>query len=305
MKLFDGLIAAPFTPMNGKKEIMYDQIGEYCSFLVKNRIIGAFINGSTGETASLIKEEKMKVTEAWVKAAKGTPLKIINLVGGTSYIECIENARHSESFGVDAIAIVAPYYFKPAGARQLAEFCAIVAESVPEMPVYFYNIPILSGVNIPIYDFLKEAAPIIPNLAGVKYTHENFMDFLSCINFEGGKYQMLGGYDEVLLPALAVGCKSAVGSTFNYAAPLYYGIIEAFNRCDLETARNLQQKAIDMIRLLGKYGGIATGKAFMRYIGFEFGGFRLPVKDFDMSIYNQFVADVNALDMEEWFSKRV
>lgn len=305
MKLFDGLIAAPFTPMNGKKEIMYDQIDEYCSFLAKNRIIGAFINGSTGETASLIKEEKMKITEAWAKAAKETPLKVINLVGGTSYIECIENARHSESCGVDAIAIVAPYYFKPAGARQLAEFCAIVAESVPEMPVYFYNIPILSGVNIPILDFLKEAAPIIPNLAGVKYTHENFMDFLSCINFEGGKYQMLGGYDEVLLPALAVGCKSAVGSTFNYAAPLYYGIIEAFNRCDLETARNLQQKAIDMIRLLGKYGGIATGKAFMRYIGFDFGGFRLPVKDFDMSMYNQFVADVNALDMEEWFSKRV
>ena len=160
-------------------------------------------------------------------------------------------------------------------------------------------------MNIPILDFLKEAAPIIPNLAGVKYTHENFMDFLSCINFEGSKYQMLGGYDEVLLPALSVGCKSAVGSTFNYAAPLYYGIIEAFNRCDLETSRILQQKAIDMIRLLGKYGGIATGKAFMRYIGFDFGGFRLPVKDFDMSMYNQFVADVNALDMEEWFSKRV
>jgi N-acetylneuraminate lyase len=58
-----------------------------------------------------------------------------------------------------------------------------------------------------------------------------------------------------------------------------------------------------MIRLLGKYGGIATGKAFMRYIGFEFGGFRLPVKDFDSAMYEAFVSDVKALGMEEWFSK--
>lgn len=303
MQRFEGLIAAPFTPMSKSDEIMYEQIGEYYTFLAKNRIVGAFINGSTGETASLTQKEKMKVTEAWVKAARESQFKIINLVGGTSYIECIENAMHSESCGVDAIAIVAPYYFKPAGAQQLADFCALIAEKVPQLPVYFYNIPVLSGVNIPMLEFLKEAAPIIPNLAGIKYTHENFMDFLSCVNFAGGKYQILGGYDEVLLPALALGCKSAVGSTFNYAAPLYYGIIDAFNSGDLPTARHLQQRAIDMIRLLGKYGGMATGKAFMRYIGFEFGGFRLPVKDFDSAMYGAFVSDVKALGMEEWFSK--
>ncbi len=303
MQRFEGLIAAPFTPMSDRDVIMYDQIDEYHTYLVKNRIVGAFINGSTGETASLTQKEKMKVTEAWVKAAIGSQFKIINLVGGTSYLECIENAQHSAAVGVDAIAIVAPYYFKPAGAKQLAEFCAVIAEKVPQIPVYFYNIPVLSGVNIPMLDFLKEANPIIPNLAGVKYTHENFMDFLSCVNFDGGKYQILGGYDEVLLPALSVGCKSAVGSTFNYAAPLYYEIIDSFNRGDMDTARSLQQKAIDMIRLLGKYGGIATGKAFMRYIGFDFGGFRLPVKDFDSSLYDAFVSDVKALGMEEWFSK--
>ena len=303
MQRFEGLIAAPFTPMSDRDVIIYDQIDEYHTYLVKNRIVGAFINGSTGETASLTQKEKMKVTEAWVKAARGSQFKIINLVGGTSYLECIENAQHSAALGVDAIAIVAPYYFKPAGAKQLAEFCAVIADKVPQIPVYFYNIPVLSGVNIPMLDFLKEANHIIPNLAGVKYTHENFMDFLSCVNFAGGKYQILGGYDEVLLPALSVGCKSAVGSTFNYAAPLYYGIIDSFNQGDLDTARRLQQKAIDMIRLLGKYGGIATGKAFMRYIGFDFGGFRLPVKDFDSAMYEAFVSDVKALGMEEWFSK--
>jgi N-acetylneuraminate lyase len=303
MPTFEGLIAAPFTPMSAKGEIQYDQIAGYSKFLEKNRMTGVFINGSTGETASLTQKEKMNVTEAWVKATAEGPLKVINLVGGTAYDDCIENALYSKSCGVDAIAIVAPYYFKPAGPKQLAEFCAIIAREVPEMPVYFYHIPVLSGVNMPMIDFLKEAETLIPNLAGVKYTHENFMDFLSCVNYAGGKYQILGGYDEILLPALATGCRSAVGSTFNYAAPLYYGIMEAFGRGDMEEARRLQQLAINMIRLLGKYGGIATGKAFMRHIGFEFGGFRLPVRDFEMSNYPDFIADVKALNMDQWFSK--
>ena len=65
-----------------------------------------------------------------------------------------------------------------------------------------------------------------------------------------------------MLPALAVGAKASVGSTFNYAAPLYHNLIDAFNTGDLAKAQLLQQQSIDMIRfaLLGKYGGIATGK---------------------------------------------
>jgi len=67
----------------------------------------------------------------------------------------------------------------------------------------------------------------------------------------------------------------------------------------------LQQKAIDMIRLLGKYGGIATGKAFMRYVGLDCGEFRSPVKNMSHSDYQKFTEDVKALEMEEEFSKIV
>jgi N-acetylneuraminate lyase len=304
MQKTEGLIAAPFTPMSAGGEILYDQIPDYQAFLVKNKITGAFINGSTGESVSLSQKEKRKTTESWATASKGSHLKVINLVGGTSYEECAENALHSQEAGVDAIAIVAPYYFKPAGARQLAEFCARIAEKVPSLPVYFYHIPVLTGCNIAMYDFLQEAAPMIPNLVGIKFTHEDFMDFLTCMRFENGKYDILAGRDENLLPALVLGCRGAVGSTFNYAAPLYQRMIEAFDRNEMEEARILQQKSIDMIRLLGKYGGIATGKAYMKYLGFDFGGFRLPIKNMEPHMFEKFVADVRALNMEEWFCNR-
>lgn len=304
MKKFEGLIAAPFTPMHQNGEVLYEKIPAYYDFLEKNRVVGAFINGSTGEGVSLSQKEKMNLVEAWTKVSRNRKtVKVITLVGGTSYTECAENAIHAEEHGIDAIAILAPYYFKPAGAGQLAEFVSKVAEKVPELPVYFYHIPVLTGCNVSMLEFLKEAAPFIPNLAGIKYTHEDFMDFLSCTHFMEGKFDMMWGRDENMLSSLILGTRSAVGSTFNYAAPLYYQMIEAYDRGDFPLARRLQQQSINMIMLLGKYGGIATGKAYMRQIGFDCGSFRSPVKNMNSDKYDKFTEDVKALQMEHLFSK--
>lgn len=303
MNKIEGLIAAPFAPFDKKGRVVYERIPAYFDMLSKNKIAGAFINGSTGEGVSLSQKEKAKITEMWAaQKPKNKDLKIINLVGGTSYVECIEAAQMSAQVGVDAIAILAPYYFKPGSAGQLAEFCAKIAESVSEMPVYFYHIPVLTGCNVSMFEFLKAASPMIPNLVGIKYTHEDFMDFQTCLNFENEKFDMLWGRDENLLSALVLGARGGVGSTFNYAAPLYYQLIEAFDNGDLPQARNLQQLSIDMIRLLGKYGGIATGKAYMKYVGIDCGEFRLPVKNMTVENFEAFKKDVKALDMEKLFS---
>ncbi|PIF02196.1 MAG: dihydrodipicolinate synthetase [Draconibacterium sp.] len=300
----EGLVAAPFSPLDMNGQVSLDKIPVYCELLQKNGVNGAFINGSSGEGVSLSQKEKRQITEQWVKTAKGSSLKVINLLGGTSYSECIDNALHSVECGVDAVAILAPYYFKPGDAKALVDFCAKIAEAVPETPVYFYHIPVLSGCSVPMIEFLKEADKAIPNLAGIKYTHEDFMDFMSCIHFKDGKYDMLWGRDENLLASLIVGAKGTVGSTYNYAAPLYLRMMEAFHEGDFETARRLQQKSIDMIRLLGKYGGIATGKAYMKYIGLDLGEFRSPVRNMSEEAYRDFCSDVDGLAMNQWFSKK-
>ena len=299
----EGLIAAPFTPINMKDEIVYDKIPHYYDFLYKNGVVGAFINGTTGEGVSLSQKEKTKIIETWIAAREQKKgLKIINLVGGTSYVECIETAVMSAEVGVDAIAILAPYFFKPANVIQLTEFIAKIAAAVPQMPVYFYHIPVFTGCYLPMFDFLKIASPLIPNLAGIKFTNEDFMDFQSCLNFENGKYDMLWGRDENLLSALVLGALGAVGSTYNYATPLYLRLIEVFNQGDLHHAQNLQQMSINMIRLLGKFGGIGTGKAFMKYIGLDCGGFRLPVKNMNQEEFEAFKKDVKGLHMDNYFS---
>ncbi len=298
-----GLVSAPFTPMHQDGSLNLDLIPQYYQFLKKNGVVGAFIIGSTGEGVSLSLQEKLQVIEAWANATAGdADFKVIALTGGTSITEAKEVAAFSEKMKIFGISYTGPSYFKVQDAKVLAECCAEVASAAPNTAFYYYHIPVLTGCNVAMIDLLKAVDGNIPNFVGVKYTHEDFMDFLSCLNFQNEKYDMLWGRDENMLSALVLGSYGAVGSTYNYAAPLYYQLIEAFKNNDLKKANQLQQQSIDMIRLLGKHGGISTGKAFMRRAGLDCGKFRLPIKNMSDEQYLKFVEDTNTVHFDEYKS---
>lgn len=300
----NGLISAPFTPMNANGSVNLSIIPAYYEFLKANGVTGAFICGSTGEGVSLTFSEKKEVARAWADCSNhDDDFRVMMFLGGTCIADCIELAQYSRELGLYAVSFTGPFYFKPSSALVLAECCKAVADSVPDMPFYYYHIPVLTGVDVTMYDLLQAIDGNIPNFAGIKYTHEDFMDFQSCRNFKNGKYDMLWGRDENMLSALALGTKGAVGSTFNYAAPLYHSLIQAFNNNDLKLAETLQQKSIDMIRLLGKYGGISVGKAYMKMVDTDCGEFRLPVRNMSKTEFNDFKADVAALNFGEFKSK--
>lgn len=295
-KKIEGLVAAPFTPFDEQGELNLEIIPSYYSSLKKNNVAGAFICGSTGEGVSLTFEEKVKVMTTWSSLTKhDEDFVLMMFLGGTNVKECQELAKLSEAEGVDAISFTSPYYFKPANARQLALCCAEVASAAPNTAFYYYHIPVLTGGNYPMIDLLREVDSLIPTFKGIKYTHEDFMDFLSCLNFNNRKYDLLWGRDENMLASLAVGSKGAVGSTYNYAAPLYHDLIAAYEKGDLDKANALQQKSIDMITLLGKYGGIATGKAYMKLVNLDCGEFRLPVANMNDKKFTEFQKDVESL----------
>jgi N-acetylneuraminate lyase len=300
-----GLIAAPFTPMDDNGAVNTSFVKSYYEFLSVNNVAGAFICGSTGEGVSLTTKEKIAVAEAWVDCTNNnSQFKVMMFLGGTSITECKEIARHMKGIGVYGISFTAPYYFKPADAKTLAKCCIEIAEAEPDIPFYYYHIPVLTGVAFPMIDLLKEIDGKLPNFAGIKYTDEDFMDFLSCINFKSGKYDMLWGRDESFLSALVLGAKGAVGSTFNYAAPLYHDLIDAFENGDLELARFKQQQSIDMITLLGKFGGIATGKSYMKLVDMDCGEFRLPVKNMTSEQFDTFKKEVAQLGFYSFCSKK-
>jgi N-acetylneuraminate lyase len=278
MKHLRGLIAAPHTPFRPHGAVALDVISLQARLLALNGVAGAFICGTTGEGASLTSEERREVATAWM-AAKPAALSVIVHVGHLSLGEACAFARHAEEIGADAIAAIAPSFFRPASVSELVAWCAEVARAAPTLPFYYYHMPGMTGVTIPAADFLTVAGPQIPNLAGVKFTHENLMDFGRSAEHTGGKYNLLFGRDEILLGGLAFGARGAVGSTYNFAAPLYLRIIDAFNRGDLAAARQDQSRAMEFIGVLDRHGGLAAGKSAMKLIGLDCGPVRLPLRE--------------------------
>jgi N-acetylneuraminate lyase len=303
-KHLKGLIAAPFSPMHKNGSLNLSIIPEYYQLLKNNGVRGAFICGSTGEGVSLTFEEKQCLAEAWASCtASDSEFKVMTFLGGTCIKECKELAKHAQSIGLYGVSFTAPFYFRPSSVSVLAKACIEVAEAVPDMPFYYYHVPALNGTSFKMIELLRELDGKLSNFAGVKFTHEDFMDFLSCIHFQDGKYDMLWGRDECMLSALILGAKGSVGSTFNYAAPLYYQLIAAYNAGDFEECRKLQQKSIDMICLLSKYGGIATGKSYMRLLGLNCGEFRQPVENISEEEFQLFKADTEGINFNEFSSK--
>jgi N-acetylneuraminate lyase len=276
MEKLRGLIAAPFTPMEENGDINYGQIETLNQLYENNGINGAFVGGSTGEGASLSFNEKKTLIQAWGRI-KSPKIKTLMMLGGTSLKEMQELALHTMKCNLDGVSILSPYYYRPASVHQLVDFCKKVTEVVPELPFYYYHIPGLTGGNFSMTEFLKISEDKLPNLTGIKYSSSNIMDCHLCHNYKDGKYDILWGVDEALLSGLSIGIEGAVGSTYNYAAPLYNQIIEAFQNKDLVNAEKLQLKAAKMVELLVKYGGMGAGKAFMKLIGVDCGWFRQPV----------------------------
>ena len=305
-KHLKGLIAAPFTPMFPDGSLNPELIPAYYQLLKANSIAGAFICGSTGEGVSLTLHEKKVIAEAWGDCTRNDhDFKVMMFLGGTCIADCKELAIHARDCGLHAVSFTAPFYFKPANPEMLARSCEEIAATVPDMPFYYYHIPLLTGVGFSMISLLEAVDERIPNFAGIKYTDEDFMDYLSCLHYKNGKFDMLWGRDENMLSALVLGAEGAVGSTYNYAAPLYHDLINAYNNNDLEKARQLQQTSIDMISLLGKYGGISTGKAYMRLIGMDCGAFRLPVNNMSETQFTLFEEDTKRINFQQFASKTV
>ena len=275
-----GLIAAPFTPMLADYSINLDIIEDYANRLHLDGVVGAFICGTTGEAMSLSVDERLQIAERWMlKAPK--ELRVVVHVGHTALIECQRLAAHAQSIGADSFACMAPFFFKPNSAENLVQWCEQVAAAAPELPFYYYHIPSMTGVSIPVFDFLKIAADRIPNLVGVKFTYEDLEDFKRCLDFDDGRFDLLFGRDELLLRALAVGARGAVGSTYNFATPIYQKVFEAFAEGDQQSSENSQALAIKMIDTLiaGGPSPIATFKWFMKRVGVDCGPARLPLQN--------------------------
>lgn len=272
-----GLIAAPHTPFHTDGSLNLQAIERQAQLLIQSDVQGAFVAGTTGEGLSLSMEERQELARRWVDVASGTDLKVILQVGHNSLPEAKTLAKHAGELGADAISALAPSYFKPGDVQTLVDLTSEIAAEAPETPFYLYDIPGMTGLKLSMVEYLERGAKQILTLSGLKYSNPDLMQLQECLSFDGGRYDVLFGCDEALLAAMALGVRGAVGSTYNFAAPLYQRMIQAFESGDLTTARQEQRRAVAMIRTMYNYGFLPASKSVMTLLGVDCGPMRSPL----------------------------
>ena len=271
-----GLVAAVVTPMDDRGDLNLGIIPQIVDHLESNGITGIYIAGSTGEGMSLTDEERRAVAEAYVGAAKGR-LKTFVQVGHNSLRASAELAGHAEAIGADAVSATPTGYFKVSSEEELVEGLLPIVEAAAKTPFYYYHIPFLSGVNLDPMKLTDRAMDRLPTFCGIKYSDGGSLHNLPLLEKVGPGLEFLAGSDEAYLMSVAQGFRSAVGSTYNYAAPIYDRVREAVESGDLQEARLWQSRALEMIGAMFGTCGRSSLKVMMQMVGIDCGPVRRPI----------------------------
>lgn len=291
-----GLIAAPFTPLKGDGNLNFAVIERYAKQLKGDGVKGVFVCGTTGEGLSLTMDERKLLLEEWLRHQE-PDFKVISHVGSTALLQSAELARHAAKKGAFAVSTMGPPYFQPKQVEELIGYCYEIAREAPGIPFYYYHIPDISGVRLSMPVFLKKGLEVIPNLQGIKFTDHNLMELQQCMMVGEGRMEVLLGYDEALLGGLALGIQAAIGSTYNFMAPVYYRIMSCFANGDYRRAQQLQRYAVKVVEIMQKYKGwVVAGKAIQSLCGIDCGPCRLPLPSISGEKLQRLRSDLQGID---------
>ncbi len=292
LRELDGLIGAAHSPFAADGALNTDAVAAQAKLYREMGLIGVFVGGSTGEWFSLTLDERMALTQAWT--ANGDGLTVIAHVGGVSIDDARQLAEHAEGVGADAVScLIQP----DAGIDSIdgaVQYMADVTAAAPDTPSLYYDMTAVTGLDVPLDLLLEAAIDAVPTLAGAKYTNSD-LSTITRAQQVSPKLQVLMGRDEMLLGAIATGVKGAVGSTYNYAAPVYHRIRDAVASGDLDAAQQANVEAVMFVKALLTVGVLPGAKAIMGWMGVDVGTPRPPhdtLTDHDAAAFHAAVKDM-------------
>jgi len=298
---FSGLCTATHTPFHADGSLNLAVVEKQAAFLRGKGITSVFIGGTTGESSSLTAAERAALNDRWAVVGPAAGIDVIVHVGANCLTEAAQLAAHAEKNQAKAVSMIAPSYFKPRTMADLVASCAMVAKAAPRTPFYYYDIPGMTGISgFPVDEFLKAASPLIPNLAGVKYSNPDLDAMRRAQSLEGGRFDLPYGVDERFLLALRAGATAGVGSTYNFNAGPLLRTIAAHGKGDDALAEAEQAKVQPVVDILAKRGYMGAAKALMGHLGVPLGPARLPNGNPDAAETKKMIGELDAIGFFSW-----
>jgi 4-hydroxy-tetrahydrodipicolinate synthase len=263
---------AMVTPFDNKGHIDFAKTTQLVNYLINNGSDSLVVTGSTGESATLSKEEKLALYQHVVKVVdKRVP--VIAGTGSNNTYDSIEMAKKAEQIGVDGLLIVAPYYNKP-NQEGLYQHYKAIAESTP-LPIIVYNIPGRSVVNIEPETIVRLSR--IPNIVGVKDASGNLSKMTEIIANTDDDFLLYSGDDGLTLPVLSIGGAGVVSVASHVIGNEMQEMVSEFLNGNIERAAKLHQKLLPLMDGLFIAPNPVPVKTALQIKGMDVGSVRLPL----------------------------
>jgi 4-hydroxy-tetrahydrodipicolinate synthase len=252
-----GVIVALPTPMSSDGSVDANGAGHLVAWLVERGVDGIFACGTTGEGPLLNDEERVTVLRAAV-AASGGRVPVIAQVGGMTTAATVATAQRAAAAGVDALAVVAPFYFRHSQETLVTHFAAVI-DAVPDHPALLYNIP--QNTGNPIAPSVVRALLGRPNLVGMKDSTGDPYGILLISEAAGPAFRILVGADLLLPSVAAMGWAGTISGPASAVPEPYVALWRAAERGSWSEVREAYHRVSEVCRMLHNGASVPHIKA--------------------------------------------
>ena len=268
-----GTGVAIVTPFKKDQSVDFDALGKLIDFIIGNGVEYIVTLGTTGETPTLDKQEKLDIINfTFDKINNRVP--VVVGIGGNSTSEVIEQVQSYPLEKATAVLSACPYYNKPSQ-EGIFQHYKLIAAASPK-PIILYNVPGRTGRNMEAATTLRLAHEVA-NIAGIKEAGNNIGQCMQILRDRPADFLVLSGDDDLVLPELACGIDGVISVVANCYPKQFSDMVRAGLQFDFATAKKLNDPLIEAYNLLFTENNPAGVKAFLHEMGYLENIVRLPV----------------------------
>lgn len=287
---FSGSGVALVTPFNSDYSIDFDALRSLVRYQIDNGTDFLVVQGTTGESPNLSKQEKMEVLRV-VQEENNGKLKIVFGIGGNNTTEVGKTLSELDANGVDGILSVSPYYNKPTQKGIVAHYKHIAA--CTDLPIILYNVPGRTGSNVLAQTTLELAE--IDNIVAMKEASGDFSQIMEIIQHRPEGFGLLSGDDAITMPMIAAGADGVISVVANAFPKRFAEMVHASMEGDLKLAREAHYDLLPITHMLFEEGNPGGVKASLSAQGIMKPTMRLPLYPISDGLRSRIEAETKRL----------
>ena len=277
MAIFKGSGVALVTPFKGDGSVDYEQLRKLVDFHVEHKTDAIIVCGTSGESSTLTVEEHLECIAVVAEQANGR-IPVVAGTGSNDTVTAIELSQEAEKCGVDGLLIVTPYYNKATQAGLVQHYTKI-AQSV-SVPIIMYNVASRTGLNI-LPATAVQIAKENENVVAIKEASGNISQVAELAHLANGCLDIYSGNDDQIVPLMSLGGIGVISVNANIIPEDTHELCWSFLNGDVEKARALQLKAIDLCKALFCEVNPIPVKKATELLGLSSGVVRLPLTEME------------------------